>query len=439
MKVVYIIPGSGDKFYCENCMRDLPLVREMEKQGVETSIIPLYLPLFIDEDPISDGVFYGAVNIYLKEKFRLFRKQPEFLRRFFDSRFLLKLAAGMSGATSAEGLEDMTISILKGDDDRQISELERLIAHLESDIKPDLIHISNALLIGLGVKLKEVLGVPLVCSLQDEDTWLDSMGGEARERAWSFLRENGKKTDIFLPVSENYKKIMERRIQLYPEQLNVVPIGIDLEKYKTGDEPPRYPAIGYLSRLTAKFGLDILARAYIIVKKEIPNLKLYITGGYTSEDRKFVKKVRSILLNHIRKGDVVFINDFDIQNRNYFFNSISLLSVPLIDGEAFGTYQIEAMACGVPVLQPHIGAFPEIISNTGGGTTYFPNTPEQLAIELISMLSDREKLTSLGLAGRDRVRDLYSIEKMATSVRGVYNNLLGNEMRKGKQNDSFVK
>ncbi len=424
MKVLYIIPGSGDQFYCENCLRDMPLVRQMSKNGINTSIIPLYLPLFIDEEPLKEKVFYGAINTYLKENFSLFRILPDFIRRFFDMKPFLKLASGLAGATSAVGLEDMTLSLLNGDDKRQKTELERLLKYLGEESKLDIIHISNALLIGLGVKLKEHLNIPLICSLQDEDTWLDSMRSPYKKMAWDILGKNAKKTDMFLPVSQSYNKIMSKRIPLNKSKSRVVPIGLDIDRYKIKNEPLITPAIGYLSRLTKGFGLDILAEAYIETKKVIPGLKLYIAGGYTAGDKQFVKKIKSILRVFINSGDVIFLSDFHIDTRNYFFKQISLLCVPMLKGEAFGTYQIEAMACGVPVLQPDVGAFPEIISNTGGGEIFSPNDSHSLAKSLITLLSDDKKLESLGKKGRDSVLKTYTIKHMATNIERVYKDVI---------------
>lgn len=424
MKVAYIIPGSGDKFYCENCMRDLPLVKELQKQGVDVTIIPLYLPLFIDEEPLKEKVFYGAINMYLKDRYKIFYKTPDFIRRLFDSKPFLKLAASMSGATSAKGLEEMTLSLLRGEDKTQQQEFNRLIDFLDKSIQPDLIHISNALLIGLGIDLKHHFNIPLICSLQDEDTWLDSMGENYRNKAWRILQHSAQKTDYFLPVSNNFKKVIQKKTGLELNNSRVVPIGLELTRYKIEQSVDKPLAIGYLSRLTESFGLDILARTYILLKKELPSLKFYITGGYTSGDKPFVKKVKKILREYISNGDVVFMSDFHIDKRNEFFNRISILSVPMKNGEAFGTYQIEAMAFGVPVVQPAVGAFPEIIESTGGGITYSPNNHTELSKVMLDLLADKKKLAEYGQSGRRAVEEQFTIQHMASAIRDTYREVL---------------
>lgn len=423
MKVTYIIPGSGDKFYCENCMRDLPLVKELRHQGVDVTIIPLYLPLFLDEEPLKEKVFYGAINMYLKDRFKLFNKTPDWIRKLFDSKIFLKMASKMSGATSAKGLEEMTLSLLRGDDNRQKKEFNRLIDFLKLQ-KPDLIHISNALLIGLGTELKRSLNIPLICSLQDEDTWLDSMDDNYRELAWSILKDNAERTDYFIPVSFNFKKVIQQKTGLELLNSRVIPIGLELKRYRPDKSEDKPLAIGYLSRLTESFGLDILAKAYVELKKEFPELKLYITGGYTSQDKNFVKRVKKILKEFITTGDVIFMSDFHLHRRNEFFNKISLLSVPVKAGEAFGTYQIEAMAFGVPVVQPAVGAFPEIIEQTGGGVTYSPNNSSELTTALSRLLQNKELIMDYGLNGRRVVEEQFTIEHMANAIKDTYREVL---------------
>ena len=74
-----------------------------------------------------------------------------------------------------------------------------------------------------------------------------------------------------------------------------------------------------------------------------------------------------------------FHEAFEGAGRKEFFKKVSLISVPVRNGEAFGMYLLESMASGIPVVQPSLGAFPEIISLSGGGIVYQPNTPEELS------------------------------------------------------------
>ena len=91
MKIVHIVPGSGGTFYCQNCMRDGALVKGMRSLGHDVVLVPMYLPLFTDDaNAIGDSpVFYGAINVYLEERFPFFRRAPRWFRRALDTTPLL--------------------------------------------------------------------------------------------------------------------------------------------------------------------------------------------------------------------------------------------------------------------------------------------------------------------------------------------------------------
>ena len=176
MKIVYLITGTGGSFYCGNCYRDMIYLRAIRKvKGTDATAIPLYLPP--DETNIETGldnnVFFGAISMYLREKVPFFRNMPLFLEKLVDSAPMLKMAANRAGTTRTEGLEDMTLNMIKGENAFPEKELQRLIKYLIKDGKPDIIHLSNALIIGLARQLKERLNVKIVCSLLNEDDWID--------------------------------------------------------------------------------------------------------------------------------------------------------------------------------------------------------------------------------------------------------------------------
>ncbi len=97
MKLAFITPGTGN-YYCGVCMRDNSLARYLRDSGHEVFMLPMYLPRFLDEDPVSDDmpIFFGGINVYLQHKFSLFRNTPAWLDRFFDSKWLLRKAAARS-------------------------------------------------------------------------------------------------------------------------------------------------------------------------------------------------------------------------------------------------------------------------------------------------------------------------------------------------------
>jgi len=390
----------------------------------------MYLPLNIDKD-IEEGstpVFYGAINVYLKEKIALYRHAPEWMEKIMDSKPMLQFAAKMSGSTKAEGLEEMTISMLNGEDGRQATELERLIKFLSKEIKPDIVHLSNALLLGLAHRMKNDVGAKVICSLQDENEWIDPMEEKYQDKVWDLMADKAKDVDLFITASEYYSIKAQNKLKLDPEKISIVYSGINLTGYKDSDIPMNPPVIGYLCRLNENFGLDILVDAFIKVKNEskFKDLQLYITGGHTADDEEFVNSILSTIEKSGFQEDVRIFDNFHISNRVEFLRSLTLMSVPVPAGEAFGAYQIEALASSVPALQPNAGCYPEFISVTNGGVIFDPNDSKTLAAKIIELLSDPDKIKKMGLDGKKVVHDLFTLDNMARNTVAVYEKAIAN-------------
>ncbi|MEA2069241.1 MAG: glycosyltransferase family 4 protein, partial [Verrucomicrobiota bacterium] len=182
--------------------------------------------------------------------------------------------------------------------------------------------------------------------------------------------------------------------------------------------------LGYLSRMNSALGLDKLVEAFIELKKiqGLENLKLRATGGLVGEDRKCVSNLRKKLAGLGLENDAEFIEDFSRGHRLDFLKSLSVMCVPVERGEAFGTYIVEAMAVGVPVVQPHAGAFPEIIEATGGGLIY-----ADVVETLREVLTNPDLARRLGRQGREAVHESFSVEAMARNMSSVYREILQND------------
>ncbi|MDD4870256.1 MAG: glycosyltransferase family 4 protein, partial [Kiritimatiellae bacterium] len=211
-----------------------------------------------------------------------------------------------------------------------------------------------------------------------------------------------------------------------PERFHVVPIGINTEGYGEARLSSERPVIGYLSNMTESLGLGVMADAFIILKDNdrLKNLKLKVLGGQTPEDRPFLRHLRRKLASKNMGDDVEFLSEFDRNSRIEFIRTLSVMSVPVPHPEAFGMYIVEALACGVPVVQPKVGAFPEIVEATGGGICYEPNDAVTLAKTLESLLLDPECIRSMGQSGRKVVLENFSVKKTAASMLEVYRKCL---------------
>jgi glycosyltransferase involved in cell wall biosynthesis len=423
VNIVQITPGAGG-MYCGNCFRDNALVAELRKLGHQTLMVPLYLPMTLDEEDQSAGTptFFGGVNVYLEQKSAFFRHAPKWLHSLLDSPALLKFAAGRAAKTRAEDVGDLTISMLRGEEGNQARELDELIAWLKTQPKPDVICLSNAMLAGLVRKLKSELNAPVVVMLQGEDAFLDSMPEPVRTEVWRTLAERVAEADLFIAPSRYFGDLMAMRLNLPKEKVKVVFNGINLEGYRTTSNV-QHPTsnnqtLGFFARMCKEKGLDVLVEAFILIKQrgKVPALKLRIGGGCGPGDEPFVNELKQRLQTAGVLGDVEFHPNLTRDQKLAFFQSLTLFSVPANYGEAFGLYIIEALASGVPVVQPRTASFPELVAATGGGVLCEPGSAPGLAAALEQLLLKPDQLQALGETGRQTVQEKFSIAWMTQEM-----------------------
>jgi len=432
MQVVHIVPGSGGSFYCGNCLRDSAHIQSLQKAGLKVVKIPMYLPIFSDEHDLGEiPVFYGAISLYLKHTIPFLRKAPAWIDKILNSGPALKLAAKMAGSTNPKGLEDMTISMLLGEQGEQKKELDHLVNWISEHSRPDVIHLSNALLMGLARQIREKLNVLVVCTLQDEDTWVNAMDDTFRNKTWNIMRERARDVDAFFAVSEFYASRMKDQLDIPEDKLYTHPISLDPEEYTFQNSREKEPVIGFISRMCRENGLEVLVDAFILLKQmdDLKSTRLMITGGNTGDDDSYIRKIKDKIRTAGLGEEVVFHKDFENEGRHDFFSKVSVISVPVLEGEAFGLYLIEAMASGIPVVQPALGAFPEIINKSGGGIHYSPNDPATLAGSLAGLLRNPEKLGMLSKNGRMGIEKHFNIHIQAERMIQIYQEILGRQMK----------
>lgn len=429
MRIVQITPGSGDSFYCENCLRDAALVKAIRNLGHDVLMVPLYLPVQADKiEQISNSpIFFGGINVYLQQRSAFFRRTPRWIDRMLDWPTLLRWVGHKAAMTSAKDLAETTISMLQGEQGKQIKELNRLVQWLSvQDNKPDIVCLSNILLVGLARRIKEGLGVPVVCLLQDEDGFVDGLPPPYAQQAWQILAERSSDMDVFIAVSKYYADVMQQKLGLEAERVHVVYTGISLDGYGLREAEPDVPTVGYLSRMCFDKGLDTLVEAFIMLKRneKLQNARLRIAGGRRDDDKEFINQIHQKLKSCGLVDDVEFLPGFDRDAKLTFLQTISVLSVPEKRPVAYGLYVLEALAAAVPVAQPASGAFPELLKMTGGGVLFEPNNPVALATALEPLLLDPNYAQRLGRKGRDAVFEKFDVEQTAEKIARIYEGIL---------------
>ncbi len=419
MKVITLVPGSGDTFYCQNCVRDLSTARGLQALGADVTVAPMYLPVNpgAASGVRSAPVFYGAVNVWLEQQFPRLGRRWRGLFQWLDARPVLRFAARRAGSTDAQGLGAMTASMLRGEQGRQAAELDRLVDWLRTDGAPDVVHLSNALLLGLAHRLRRDLGCAVVCSLQDEDVWMNAMPDAESGPVWSLLAERARDADRFIAVSHAYANRMRERLGLDASRLAVVHPGVDVPE-PAAPIPDDPPVLGFFARLADGLGLDEAVEAFLILRRDprFARLRLRAAGGSTARDLPFIDRQRARIAAAGALEDVDIDERYAPDARAQFFRSVSVLAVPSRIEDGYGLNLLESIASGVPVVQPDRGAFPEIVAMTGGGAVYTPHTPDALAAALAPLLAEPARLRELGRAGREAVRARFTVAHAAARL-----------------------
>jgi glycosyltransferase involved in cell wall biosynthesis len=431
MTIIQLTPGTGG-MYCGSCLRDYALVTELRRLGHHALMLPLYLPLALEEDAPRDDapIFFSGINVYLEQKAPWFRRAPRWVHALLASPKLLKLAANRAAKTRPDQTGDLTLSMLRGEQGNQARELDELIAWLKQHERPDVLCLSNSLLVGLARQLKAELGVPVVCSLQGEDGFLDGLPEAFRSVCWHTLAERAKDVDAFVAPSRYYAEHMAPRLRQPAERIHVVWNGIEVGDFAPAAHPPDPPVLGFFARMGPAKGLDTLVEAFLRLRQrgKVPGLRLEVGGACTAADEPFVRALQARLRQAGLAAEANFRPNLDRAAKRAFLRSLSVLSVPALCGEAFGLYVLEALACGVPVVQPRHGAFPELIEATGGGVLYEPGDLDGLVEQLERVLRDATHARALAEAGRRAVQERFSVRRMAETMLSV----LGEVARRGR-------
>jgi glycosyltransferase involved in cell wall biosynthesis len=440
MNIIQLTPGAG-AMYCGNCFRDNALVTALRRMGHSVTMLPLYLPLTLDEEDQSarSRIFFGGINVYLEQQSSLFNRTPGWVHSLLSSRPLLWWAAGKAAKTRAQDVGEITLSMLRGEDGKQARELEELLEWLiRSKQKIDIVCLSNALLLGLGRRLKSELGAPLVCTLQGEDSFLDALPADHRAACGQVLMERARDVDAFIAPSRYFARVMGERLKAPAERVHVVHNGIELEGYDqpsparpgvnslSNRERGRQPVLGFFARMCHEKGLDTLVESFIILKqsRQILNLQLRVGGSCGPADQIFINALRVRLKTQNLIQDVEFHPNLNRDQKIAFLRDLTVFSVPALYGEAYGLYLIEALAAGVPVVQPNTAAFPELLEATGGGILCEPGNPAKLAEAIENLLLEPQKAAALGQAGARAVFEKFHSDAMARGCLDVFESVL---------------
>jgi glycosyltransferase involved in cell wall biosynthesis len=429
MNIVYITAGAAG-MYCGSCMRDNTLAAALRQLGHDCLLLPTYTPIRTDEADVSSGnIFFGGISVYLEQKYPWLRRMPGPLYKMLSQPWLLRWVSRYAIKTEAAELAALTLSMLRGMNGFQRQEVKRLTEWLSEHTKPDAIVLTNALLSGMIPELGHKLGVPVVITLQGDDIFLESLSAEARQECIRLIQRNCQSVAGYLTTCRYYADFMSSYLGLPRQQMHTVYPGINLEGFA---RPPLSPpsqggeqsgtgemlTIGFLARICPEKGLQNLVTAFNLLQKRpgLPPSRLRV-AGYLGEHRKAFLEEQKQRAVQAGWGDrFEHVGEPDHAGKIAFLQSLDIFSVPTDYHDPKGLYVLEAMACGVPVVQPAHGSFPELIDATGGGLLVQPNSPEALADGLAQLLLDADQRQRLGGQGAAAIRRQFTARHMAEGV-----------------------
>ena len=431
MKIIYIATGAAN-MYCGSCMHDNALAAAMKAAGEDVSLFPLYTPMRLDEENVGERhIFYGGIQAYLLQEYPRPFWGRDLLLRMAGSQAILRLMPHFDIGSAVDPVANaqLTISMLKGEDGNQRELLQELVSWIKANYQPDIIHITNTLLIGVAREFKRSLRIPITCGLHGEDIFLEGMPQPYQDEALSLIGDRAQYVDRFLAISTYYAQVFSDRVGLNRSKVDVVWPGIALDDYRklaAGPSTSRPLTIGFLARFVPEKGLHLLVDAFIRLARsgEFPDLRL-IAGGYLSRAYEtYINGIRKTIKNSGLEDRIDLLGTLERSEKLDFFRQIDAFSVPAIYREPKGISILEALASGVPVVQPDHGAYPEWVNATQGGLLHRPHDSADLAEKLAILLRDAGLRKRMGGQAQQASWEIFSSERMAAATLEVLQRLV---------------
>lgn len=425
MRILSITAGAAN-MYCGSCLRDNALAKELLARGHDVTLQPVYTPTRVDEENVSaKRVFLGGVSVYLQQHVPFFRRTPWLLDRLWDSTAFLRILSRRSIQVDPSSLGALTISTLQGEHGFQRKEIAKLVHWLRSEPAYDIVNLPNALLIGLAAPIKRATGRAVCVTLQGEDLFLEGLPSSDRDRAIELIRQQVRHVDLFIAVSAYYRDFMSDYLAIAKDRIRVVPLGVstrDLEPTTRTREASDPFVVGYFARVAPEKSLHVLAETYRILRQErgIGPARIEVAGYLAPEHRAYLADIERRLHDWGLSGEFRYHGALERAEKVTFLHSLDALCVPSTYREPKGLYLLEAMACGVPVVAPQHGAFPEILEKTSGGLLVRPNDPNSFADGLVAIRQHPRQARDLGRNGVAGVQEHYTVQRMADRMIDVY-------------------
>ena len=434
MRIVHITAGAGGRI-CGSCLHDNALVRALRRRGRDAILLPAYVPTTTDEEDVAERrVVMGGVNIWLQEFIPFFRHTPRFLDRLLDrlldGRRLLTWLSGRTAQTKPEDLGTITVSALEGEAGHQRKEVEKLARLLRDEFKPDVVHLSNILLLGLARPIRAATGAGIVCSLSGEDIFIGQLPAPHRDRVLALLRERSADVDRFVALNQAFADQMAPVLGVAAEKIAVVPHGVDSDGFPA--TPPDLIArrrardgrlrIGSLARACPEKGLDVLIRA-VAQLAATHDVTLVAAGAEIDAERPYLERCKRLAAELGLADRFEWRGQVDRAGKLALLSEVDLFAMPTTHPEAKGIPVLEAFTAGLPVVASDHGAFPEYLGRdpaTSLGLLCTPSDPAAFHAALLVLADDPGLLERMGRDAFAAARERFTPDAMAAGHEQLY-------------------
>ena len=440
MKAVFLTAGAAGMF-CGSCMHDNALAKAVRAGGVDCLLQPVYTPIRTDEDNIAaEDVFFGGIHIYLLQRLPWLRFLPAPLRRVLDWPPLIRFATRRAGSTDPAHLGSLAISMLEGSHGPQREEVERLVRWLAEEVKPDAVILSNLLIGGALPEIRKRLpNTKLIVLLQGDDIFLDHLPADARAEAIRLCSQLAQSVDHFILNSRFYAAKMGSLLNLPSDKIVLAPLSIDTAAYRSPhqrtDQISESSAslgqltksenefrVGYLARIAPEKGLHRLVDAFVQVAQNPGNqqITLHVAGWLGEHNRPYFDSLRFRIDSAGLSSRFVYHGSPNLEQKVAFLRTLDTLSVPTEYEDPKGLFVLEALAAGVPVVQPDHGAFGELIQATGGGLLVAPDSQLELSRAIEQLHRDPQLRARLAQNGEAALAQRHTIQHAAAQLTALF-------------------
>ncbi len=215
---------------------------------------------------------------------------------------------------------------------------------------------------------------------------------------------HGVKTDVYLPPES--KTNAWQSLNLLPESAQKGRLGIAI-----------------LGRVRAQKGVHLFVKGCIEVLDKHPDYTAVVVGSISSSNERFVKDLQAEIEQAGLSNRIIFVGEQNFADIPKIFSALSLV-VALSDNEGFGLTILEAMSSGAAVLASEAGAWPEVIRAGKDGYVVPVNDLTAVVDKMDLLLSDQNKLAQMGVNGRERVLEHYSVQREAKQLVHFFRNLM---------------